>query len=217
MHRDTFVSISHSKLASAAHGLPLRDKVGKPFDVVSTVLSRVGVVRKDAFDRALAQRLLNVLTHGHPLQVVILLMKLRLGLDGILEDTLHEEESYEPVFDCLHLDEGVHIELLVKSKLGLFVYFAESAVFRRLPLVHLTLGEVKFAHDSIPRVLVHHEEKLVKSLVEDQCTVGGDLLLVKPVVFPDLAELVDLGLQIAPMLEDPLRKLLLVCVVARKG
>ena len=159
VQRDSLVCISHFHLASTAHGLPLGEEVGKPLDVVGTILGRVCIVREHTVDRALTQRLLNVLAHGHPLQVVVLFVELGLGLDRILKDTLHKEESHQPVFDCLHFDEGVDVELVVQPELSLLINFSQGAVFGCLPLVHLALREVKFADDSVPWVVVHHEEE----------------------------------------------------------
>ena len=64
--------------------------------------------------------------------------------------------------------------------------------------------------------MVHDEEQAIECSIEDEGAEGGYLRLVQAVFFPERAELVDVRLEVTPVPENALGKLLEECIVATR-
>ena len=61
--------------------------------------------------------------------------------------------------------------------------------------------------------MIYHEKQLIQRFIENKRAVRWNLWFVESIVLPELVEMTNVRLQVAPVFKDTLREFLEVCIV----
>ena len=148
------------------------------------------------------------------MKVVLLLLRSILLFDRILFNTLHKEQCYHSMFDCLYFYELFNVDFIVQLKFCFFINLSQSTKHTVFTLIHFAFWKVQFAYNPISRVMVDDEQEFIQSLVENKSSIRWYLLLIEAVFFPQCIEVGEMRLEEAPVFEYPLSEFLEVGIVS---